>query len=597
MKLKIFFAAFLAVSFISCSTAKKAYIEEQIVDVESFEARYKTIDEDKRNFTLLQMILAEEKKNNIDEEYLVKRKNEVLKKIKADIDKSIKEKDFLNAVNSIESLKTAGIETDFELPDRKDLFYKYINNESDSENYVTALYQYLKYISSDIEKNKDDNENLVKYAEIAYKAKNRFVLRKITEQMKNNEIKIPENYIDFISKNEDPAELMKGTVTIWVNKGIKVDRGVGTPDRSIGSGFFIDKRGYIITNYHVIESEVNPEYEGYSRLYIKQPDYAGTKIPAKVVGWDPVFDVALLKTELKTDYIFSINNEDKYRPGENIYAIGSPGGLDNTITSGIISAEGRRFLPIGDSLQVDVPINPGNSGGPLVNSRGEMIGIVFAGIEQFEGINFAIPAHWVVDFLPDLFKGGEVTHSWFGISVFEKNNKLEILYTVPGEAASLAGLKKGDILKSINGVNSESIIQVQKQMMEFPPERMVKVIYERDGIENEAVIALGKRSNKSFDIAIKRDSMKNVILPLFGMDLESTGNYMFKEGYSVKKIYEGSAAAETGISVNDPLTIKAWKYDLKKRYALLTIYIKKRKAGFMESGVQLITSLDLNNLL
>ena len=159
----------------------------------------------------------------------------------------------------------------------------------------------------------------------------------------------------------------------------------------------------------------------------------------------------------------------------------------------------------------------------------------------------------MVDFLPDLFKGGEVYHSWFGMSVFEKNNTLEILYTVPGESASLAGLRKGDILKSVNGVESETIVQVQKQLLSYAPERLVKVVYEREGLEKEALIALGKRTNKAFDAAIKRDSMKNVILPLFGMDLESTGNYMFKEGYSVRKVYEGSPAAETGISVNDPL--------------------------------------------
>ena len=596
MKLKIFFAVILAITLISCSTAKKAYIEEPIVDIESFEARFKAIDEEKRDFTLLQLIIAEEKKNNIDKNYLSNKKKEVLERINAGIEKDIQDKNFYAAVSSIESLKTAGIKSDNNL-DSRELLLKYISNEADSENYVTALYQYLKYIYSDLEYVKNSSDTLTKYADIAFKVKNRFVLRKITELMEDNQMKIPSDYNDFLSSNEETAEMMKGTVTIWVNKGIKVDRGVGTPDRSIGSGFFIDKRGYLITNYHVIESEVNPEYEGYSRLYIKLPDYAGTKVPAKVIGWDPVFDIALLKTELTTDYIFSINNEDQYRPGENIYAIGSPGGLDNTITSGIISAAGRRFLPIGDSLQVDVPINPGNSGGPLVNSRGEMIGIVFAGIEQFEGINFAIPAHWVVDFLPELFEGGEVTHSWFGMSVYEKNNALEILYTVPGEPASLAGLKKGDILKSVNGVVSETIVQVQKQMLSFAPERLVKVVYEREGSEKEALIALGERTNKSFDAALKRDSMRNVILPLFGMDLESTGNYMFKEGYSVRKVYEGSPAAETGISINDPLTIKAWKYDFKKRYALLTIYIKKRKAGFMESGVQLITSLDLNNLL
>ena len=596
MKLKIFLTAVVAVTLFSCSTAKNSYREEQIIDIKSFEARYESIEEDERSFSQLQMIIAEEKKGNIEKKYLYEKKNEILRKIKNEIDEKLKEEDYLFAANSIESLKTAGCYDDkiFSYEESDSYLIKYIEKEYSDDNYVTAFYQLLKYIN---EINNIDNNIIKKYAQKAYEEKNRFVLAKLSSAVEEKDKDTEEKYRKYLDKKESTSEMMTGTVTIWVNKGIKVDRGVGTPDRSIGSGFFIDKRGYLLTNYHVIESEVNPEYEGYSRLYIKLSDYAGTKIPAKVIGWDPVFDVALLKTEMKTEYVFSINSDTDYRPGENIFAIGSPGGLDNTITSGIISAAGRRFLPIGDSLQVDVPINPGNSGGPLINSSGETIGIVFAGIEQFEGINFAIPSHWVVDFLPELYRGGEVHHSWLGMSMYEKNNTLEVLYPIPGESASLAGLQKGDILKSINGINSETIVQVQKQLLSYSPQRIVKVVYERDGIEHEDVIALGKRPHKAFDIAIKKDSMKNVILPLFGMDLESTGNYMFKEGYSVRKVYDGSAAAETGISVNDPLTIKAWKYDLKKRYALLRIFIKKRKAGFMESGVQLITSLDSNNLI
>ena len=183
------------------------------------------------------------------------------------------------------------------------------------------------------------------------------------------------------------------------------------------------------------------------------------------------------------------------------------------------------------------------------------------------------------------------------MSVYEKQNRIEIVYTVPGEPASLAGLRNGDILKSINGQDSKNIIQIQKQLLSYNSDRLLKVVYERENTEYEALIALGKRPVKAFDLALKRDSMKNVILPLFGMELESTGNYLFKEGYSIRKIIEGSVAYETGLSVNDPLTIKTWKYDFKKRYVLLTIVVKKRKAGFMESGVQLVTSLDSNNLL
>jgi len=95
----------------------------------------------------------------------------------------------------------------------------------------------------------------------------------------------------------------------------------------------------------------------------------------------------------------------------------------------------------------------------------------------------------------------------------------------------------------------------------------------------------------------KRDTMKNLVLPLFGMEIEPFGNYFFSERYIVKNIYEGSIADEIGLSVNDPLILNGWKYDLKKRFAMLRIEVKKRKAGFMESTIQLITSIDSNNLL
>jgi serine protease Do len=94
------------------------------------------------------------------------------------------------------------------------------------------------------------------------------------------------------------ADMIEGTVTIWVNRGIRIEKGVGYPDRVIGSGFFIDTRGYLLTNYHVIKSEVDPAYEGYSRLFIRFNESTGERIPAKVIGYDTVFDLALLKPRL-----------------------------------------------------------------------------------------------------------------------------------------------------------------------------------------------------------------------------------------------------------------------------------------------------------
>ncbi|MCK7479686.1 MAG: trypsin-like peptidase domain-containing protein [Candidatus Moduliflexus flocculans] len=225
--------------------------------------------------------------------------------------------------------------------------------------------------------------------------------------------------------------MRKGTVTIWVNRGIRIDQGIGTPDRGIGSGFFVDPRGFLLTNYHVVSSEVDPEYEGYSRLYIRLPGQTSDRIPARVVGWDKVMDLALIKVDLEPPYVFSFTGRREFQPGDRIYAIGSPVGLDNTLTAGIVSAVGRRFLPLGEVIQVDAAVNPGNSGGPLLDSEGELAGVVFAGLPRYQGLNFAVPATWAVRLMPDLFRGGEVRHPWMGIAAYEGRDGLSAIYRHP----------------------------------------------------------------------------------------------------------------------------------------------------------------------
>ena len=200
-----------------------------------------------------------------------------------------------------------------------------------------------------------------------------------------------------VKQGENPSvsKMISGTVTVWVDKGIKIEKGLGYADISIGSGFFIDNRGYIVTNYHVIESEVNPEYEGYSRLYIKTSKDSETKVPAKVVGYDSVMDLALLKTEITPDFVFQLGSSGNLEVGDQIYAIGSPLGLEKTITSGIISTTDRKITTMGTVMQIDASVNAGNSGGPAVSKEGLVQGVVFAGIEGSQGLNFAIPVEYL----------------------------------------------------------------------------------------------------------------------------------------------------------------------------------------------------------
>lgn len=389
------------------------------------------------------------------------------------------------------------------------------------------------------------------------------------------------------SLQEDLPGIVDSTVTIWVNRGIRVESGMGFPDRVIGSGFFIDYRGYILTNYHVIASEVDPEYEGFSRLFIREGGATSTKIPARVIGWDPLLDIALLKAEVRPDYIFTPGRED-LRLGEPIYAIGSPGGLEKTITSGIVSAVDRRLLQIGDAMQIDVPINQGNSGGPLLNQNGMLVGVVFAGIEFFEGINFAVPSFWLTRILPRLYEEGEVEHGWLGAAMIESNRGVTALYAVPGTPASRGGIGEGDRLLSINGRKVESLRQVHALLVAEKPGRLVRSRWRReDGSERLVYSELQRRPQTPILEAAKRDSEQDLILPLFGMQIEETGSTLWEKGFIITEVYPGTIADETGLSVNDPFFWRGLKIDEEKKVALFQIIIKKRKAGFLESSIQL----------
>jgi S1-C subfamily serine protease len=256
---------------------------------------------------------------------------------------------------------------------------------------------------------------------------------------------VEEKFMSKALEINKKSDMQNGMVTVWVDKGMRIERGIGYPDRMMGSGFFVDSKGYIITNYHVIESEVDPEYEGYSRLFVRLSGSPDEKIPAKVVGWDRIFDLALIKVELEPDFVFYSAGSVPVEPGQKIYTIGSPVDpfLENTITSGIISAIGRRrLLQMGDVIQLDAPVNPGNSGGPMLNEDGELLGIVFAGFQLYEGLSFAIPVQWLNKILPRLYQGGEIKHPWLGLSLRETDKGMEVIYTVPGLGQNRMGKKR-----------------------------------------------------------------------------------------------------------------------------------------------------------
>jgi serine protease Do len=440
-------------------------------------------------------------------------------------------------------------------------------------------------------------EELLRWVGVAQSLRNRYALGILGDALKAQDQELPQEAREIIARAPEPGEMLKGTVTVWVNRGIRLERGMGVPDRVVGSGFFIDSRGYLLTNYHVIESEVSPEYEGYSRLFIRLPGQADSRIPARVVGYDRIFDIALLKAEIDPAYVFPVTAIRDVQAGDRIYAMGSPGGLENSISSGIISATQRRFLQLGDAIQVDVPINPGNSGGPLVSTDGELIGVVFAGIEQFEGVNFAIPSAWLQLFLPDLYEEGEVVHPWLGAAVREAREGLEIVYVVPRSPAQDAGFLVGDRITGVDGWEPRRIGDAQRIILSRNPESLLRIAVTREGESFETVVALEERPYSPIEDIVAIERPEDLFPPLFGMRVQDISGFPWQRNFVITRVYPGTIADETGLSEQDPFSVQNWRVDLERDIALLQIVIKKRKAGFLESGIQLASFLEIDNFL
>jgi len=211
------------------------------------------------------------------------------------------------------------------------------------------------------------------------------------------------------------ADAVSSVVTVYVDRGFKVQGGYSIPDRVLGTAFQISE-GLYLTNYHVVQSEIDPTYKGYSRISIRPSDNPQIRIPAKVLSWDEELDLALIKsTEHARCGILLPPPGMRFHAGDRVFAVGSPIGLENSITAGVVSSLSRKIISFGEAAQIDVPVNQGNSGSPLFSENGVLVGMVFAGLPSFQNINFALPVQWISLSLPSLFEGKEVVHARLGL--------------------------------------------------------------------------------------------------------------------------------------------------------------------------------------
>ncbi len=440
-------------------------------------------------------------------------------------------------------------------------------------------------------------EALDQAVRIAKRLNNRYVASILVEILGPSWRDENRDVVEFAEGAAGPIEMGAGVVTVWVNRGLRLEGGMGIPDRVIGSGFFIDPRGYIVTNYHVIASQVDPRYEGYSRLYIRMPSDPAGRIPARVVGYSQAFDIALLKAEIDAPYVFSFTDIRSLEPGTSIIAIGSPGGLETSITSGIISAVGRRFLQMGDAMQMDVPVNPGNSGGPLLDRQGRLVGVVFAGIEQFQGVNFAIPSYWINTFLPDLFEERSVVHPWIGVAVEPVSEGLEVSYVDRNSPAREAGLQVGDVITFLGQWPVTRVGPAQATLLRNETGSLLPIRWQRDGQEIDGLVSLAERPESPVEQALERDLHERLYPVLFGMQVERVGGMSFRPNYEVTRVYRGSMADESGITVGDRFVERDFSYDERLRVVFLRMFIQKRTQGFLQTGMQLPAYVERDNFL
>ena len=279
-------------------------------------------------------------------------------------------------------------------------------------------------------------------------------------------------------------------------------------ERSLGSGVIVDKRGYILTNNHVVEQA--------TKIQVQLDGSTQTRYTAKVVGVDEDTDLAVIKIDANKDLpTAKLGNSDGVQVGDWVLAIGSPFGLQATVTAGIISAKDR--AGIGGAghqfqrfLQTDAAINPGNSGGPLVDLAGEVVGIntaIITGSRGYEGVGFALPSSTAISVYNQIISQGRVTRGSIGVSFQEDlgTNAITlkelgapygvvIMNVEPGSPAEKAGLKGGDVITSVNGTAVKNGNDLVNPIAQAPIGSKVKLSYVRDRSQKETTAVVEDRT-------------------------------------------------------------------------------------------------------
>ena len=330
--------------------------------------------------------------------------------------------------------------------------------------------------------------------------------------------------------------------------------------QAAGSGFIISADGYVLTNNHVVD--------GADNITVRLDDEREFK--AKVVGADPQTDVALLKIEGKNLPVLPLGDSDALEVGEWVIAIGSPFQLNQTVTVGVVSAKGRNRMGITDYenfIQTDAAINPGNSGGPLLNIRGEAIGMntaIFSRSGGYMGIGFAIPINMAKNIEQQLRSTGKITRGWLGVMIQDVNEDLAkqfgtenkrgalISEVTPDSPAQRGGLLQGDIVTAINGRPIDNVTDLRNRIAETAPNTGVTLRIFRDGQERDVKLSIGEQPK---NLNARGEAVGGTSLDSFGLSLQDMTDaiarqfgYEKDQGVLIASVEPDSVAAQAGLA-------------------------------------------------
>jgi len=376
-----------------------------------------------------------------------------------------------------------------------------------------------------------------------------------------------------------------------------------------GTGFFISADGFILTNNHIAEKATK----------IKVFTVQGDEFPAKVIGADPKTDIALIKVEAKNVPFAELGDSGLVKVGEWVLAIGNPFGMEHTVTAGIVSAKGRQ-LDLGDSnyedyIQTDAAINRGNSGGPLVNMKGEVIGItsnILTPSGGNIGIGFAIPSNMAKKVASQLKDKGRVIRGWLGVSIVTqpidqdlqkslslKSKKGALINSVePGSPADKAGLKQYDVVVEVNGQIVESPTDLRMKIADIQPGTKVEIKLVRDGKDKTITATIAELETEDKTKTSSESAGKNIGITATNLTPPIARRYGLKtsEGLLITEVENGSEAERKGLQPGDIIlevnrqkidSVNQWESILKKAKPgdALLLLIRREQDGRSQDAI------------